>query len=90
MKVISRLGQAEPRVEAEWLAQLRQPQLEHRWRSDTRGGETAPQARPEAIFAVSGRGLRIVRSYAHEWGVTEKQGAVTVWAALGGPSRRRA
>ncbi len=54
------------------------------------GGETAPQARPEAIFAVSGRGLRIVRSYAHEWGVTEKQGAVTVWAALGGPSRRRA
>lgn len=54
------------------------------------GGETAPRARPEAVFAVSGRGLRIVRSYAHEWGVSEKKGAVTVWAALGGPSRRRA
>lgn len=54
------------------------------------GGETAPKAMPKAVFAPSGRGLRIVRSLAHEWGVTEKKGAVTVWASLGGPSRRRA
>lgn len=54
------------------------------------GGETSPKPRPEAVFAVSGRGLRIVRSFAHEWGVSEKKGAITVWAALGGPSRRRA
>ncbi len=54
------------------------------------GGSSTPMVRPQAVFAVSGRGLRIVRSFAHEWGVNEKQGAVTVWAALGGPSRRRA
>lgn len=54
------------------------------------GGQTAPKAKPEALLAESGRGLRIVRSFAHEWGVTEKQGSVSVWAALGGPSRRRA
>lgn len=54
------------------------------------GGDTAPRAMPQAVFATSGRGLRIVRSLAHEWGVTERKGAVTVWAAVGGPSRRRA
>ncbi len=54
------------------------------------GGDTAPKALPQAVFATSGRGLRIVRSLAHEWGVSEKKGAVTVWASLGGPSRRRA
>lgn len=37
-----------------------------------------------------GRGLRIVRSVAHEWGVHEdEQGHRTVWAAVGGPSKRR-
>ncbi|MEI2776577.1 MAG: ATP-binding protein [Tetrasphaera sp.] len=54
------------------------------------GGETAPKAMPKAVFAPSGRGLRIVRSLAHEWGVSEKKGSITVWASLGGPSRRRA
>lgn len=54
------------------------------------GGDSTPKALPQAVFATSGRGLRIVRSLAHEWGVSEKKGAVTVWAALGGPSRRRA
>lgn len=54
------------------------------------GGHTSPKPRPQAVFAVSGRGLRIVRSFAHEWGVTEKKDGVTVWASLGGPSRRRA
>lgn len=37
-----------------------------------------------------GRGLRIVRSIAHEWGTHEdEQGHRTVWAAVGGPSKRR-
>lgn len=54
------------------------------------GGETAPKPMPHAVFATSGRGLRIVRSLAHEWGVTDKKGTITVWASLGGPSRRRA
>ena len=36
------------------------------------GGDTAPRAMPQAVFATSGRGLRIVRSLAHEWGVTER------------------
>lgn len=54
------------------------------------GGHTTPKPRPQAVFAVSGRGLRIVRSFAHEWGVSEKKDGVTVWASLGGPSRRRA
>ncbi len=40
--------------------------------------------------SVNGRGLRIVRHLAHEWGVVEEEhGHRTVWACLGGPSRRR-
>jgi serine/threonine-protein kinase RsbW len=57
----------------------------------TDGGARA-QVRPlrPATYATSGRGLRIVRSISHEWGVTEDvQGRRTVWAAVGGPSRRR-
>ena len=54
------------------------------------GGVTTPKPLPRAVFASNGRGLRIVRSLAHEWGVTEKRPGVTVWASLGGPSRRRA
>ncbi|GAA2034963.1 ATP-binding protein [Pseudokineococcus marinus] len=51
-------------------------------------GEVRPQ-RP-APMATSGRGLRIVRALAHEWGVVEEDdGRRTVWAALGGPTRRR-
>ncbi len=51
-------------------------------------GEVRPQ-RP-APLAPHGRGLRIVRALAHEWGVFEdSDGRRTVWACLGGPSRRR-
>jgi len=53
------------------------------------GGETTPRPAPRTIWASSGRGLRIVRSLAHEWGVTEDRNGSTVWASLGGPSRRR-
>ena len=53
------------------------------------GGETPPRPAPRVLWATSGRGLRIVRSVAHEWGVSDDKGNVTVWAALGGPSRRR-
>ncbi|SRR5580765_767236 len=53
------------------------------------GGETPPRPAPRVLWATSGRGLRIVRSVAHEWGVADDKGNVTVWAALGGPSRRR-
>nr|WP_255574145.1 ATP-binding protein [Austwickia sp. TVS 96-490-7B] len=44
---------------------------------------------PPSPWANSGRGLRIVRSLAHEWGVQDDKNGRTVWAALGGPSRRR-
>ncbi len=53
------------------------------------GSETTPRPAPRTIWASSGRGLRIVRSLAHEWGVTEDRNGSTVWASLGGPSRRR-
>jgi anti-sigma regulatory factor (Ser/Thr protein kinase) len=51
-------------------------------------GEVRP-LRP-APYSTNGRGLRIVRSLAHEWGVVdEPDGRRTVWAAVGGPTRRR-
>ena len=53
------------------------------------GAETTPRPAPRTVWASSGRGLRIVRSLAHEWGVTEDRNGSTVWASLGGPSRRR-
>jgi anti-sigma regulatory factor (Ser/Thr protein kinase) len=53
------------------------------------GGDTTPRPAPRTLWAVSGRGLRIVRSLAHEWGVAEDRHGSTVWASLGGPSRRR-
>lgn len=53
------------------------------------GGGATPRAKREMPWAVSGRGLRIVRSLAHEWGVVEAEDRTTVWAATGGPSRRR-
>ncbi|MFC5381134.1 ATP-binding protein [Aquipuribacter nitratireducens] len=63
----------------------------------TDGGPAAggsPDIRPRntSVVATRGRGLRIVRSLAHEWGVLvdAEEGCTTVWAALGGPSRRRA
>ncbi|MGE9809379.1 MULTISPECIES: ATP-binding protein [unclassified Janibacter] len=57
----------------------------------TDGGSTStPRPVSGAVWALSGRGLRIVRSLAHEWGVSDSGPGVTVWASLGGPSRRRA
>ena len=43
---------------------------------------------PSRGAACRGRS-RIVRSIAHEWGVTEDRTGNVVWATLGGPSRRR-
>jgi anti-sigma regulatory factor (Ser/Thr protein kinase) len=54
------------------------------------GSDTVPTPAPRAVWAPSGRGLRIVRALAHEWGVSDDKVGRTVWAALGGPSRRRA
>jgi serine/threonine-protein kinase RsbW len=63
----------------------------------TDGGPAEGQAadirpRRTSVVATRGRGLRIVRSLAHEWGVLvdADQGGTTVWASIGGPSRRRA
>jgi serine/threonine-protein kinase RsbW len=53
------------------------------------GGPALPSMRWSTPWAPSGRGLRIVRSISHEWGVVDDRGTVTVWAAIGGPSRRR-
>lgn len=53
------------------------------------GGPTVPRPSPQSAYAPAGRGLRIVRSLAHEWGVRQEDGDSTVWAALGGPSKRR-
>ena len=53
------------------------------------GGPTTPRPAPRSLLAVTGRGLRIVRGYAHEWGVLEDRAGRTVWVSLGGPSRRR-
>jgi serine/threonine-protein kinase RsbW len=54
------------------------------------GGSTRPTPQRPPWHAVSGRGLRIVRSLAHEWGVVRTDPGHTVWASVGGPSRRRA
>lgn len=57
----------------------------------TDGGSRTPirPLRP-TVLSTHGRGLRIVRHLAHEWGVVEdSSGRRTVWACLGGPSRRR-
>lgn len=54
------------------------------------GARTRVRPLRPATMSTHGRGLRIVRSLAHEWGVVEDvTGGRTVWAALGGPSRRR-
>lgn len=52
-------------------------------------GDIRPQ-RPSSD-SPRGRGLRVVRHLADEWGVQDDPttGSRTVWAALGGPSRRR-
>lgn len=54
------------------------------------GARTRVRPLRPATLSTHGRGLVIVRHLAHEWGVVEDTGgARTVWAALGGPSRRR-
>lgn len=55
------------------------------------GGDTEPAPVPHRIdsTAASGRGLRLVRSIADEWGVEKTETGTTVWVSLGGPSRRR-
>lgn len=53
------------------------------------GSDTIPRPAPLSALAPAGRGLRIVRSLAHEWGVLPDPRGNTVWASLGGPSRRR-
>lgn len=53
------------------------------------GGPTVPRPAPPTTWGPGGRGLRIVRSLAHEWGVLEDPNGRTVWASVGGPSRRR-
>jgi serine/threonine-protein kinase RsbW len=54
------------------------------------GGPTRPKPVPPSRLGVAGRGLRIVRGLAHEWGVVDGPQGCTVWASVGGPSRRRA
>ena len=53
------------------------------------GGPTTPRLAQRSLWSADGRGLRIVRSLAHEWGVFEDGNGRTVWVSLGGPSRRR-
>lgn len=52
-------------------------------------GDVRP-SRP-TLDSTTGRGLRIVRHLADEWGVQlhDTSEMRTVWAAMGGPSRRR-
>ena len=52
------------------------------------GGPTTPHPAPRSVWSAGGRGLRIVGSLAHEWGVRENNGGSTVWASMGGPSSR--
>lgn len=53
------------------------------------GGRTTPKPLHPSTYSTHGRGLRIVRSLAHEWGVMDEDRGRTVWVCLGGPSRRR-
>jgi len=52
------------------------------------GGPTSPRPAPRSVWSAGGRGLRIVGSLAHEWGVRENKTSSTVWASMGGPSSR--
>ncbi len=53
------------------------------------GSATTPHPLPLVVWRDHGRGLRVVRAIAHEWGVGEDRTGQVVWATLGGPSRRR-
>lgn len=46
------------------------------------GAGTRPHASVAALSALSGRGLDIVRTVSTQWGVTEGDGSVTVWAEV--------
>lgn len=50
------------------------------------GGPTTPHPAPRSVWSPSGRGLRIVGSLAHDWGVREDPDGSTVWASMGVPS----
>ncbi len=52
------------------------------------GGPTTPRPVPHSLWSADGRGLSIVRSLAHEWGVHDEEDCCTVWVSLGGPSPR--
>lgn len=46
------------------------------------GAGTRPNASVAVLSAMGGRGLDIVRMVACQWGVTEDDGTVTVWAEV--------
>ena len=52
------------------------------------GGPTTPRPVQRRPWSINGRGLRIVRSLAHAWGVKDDVGSCTVWVSLGGSSPR--
>jgi two-component sensor histidine kinase len=54
------------------------------------GGSSPVEPRRPSTRRPDGRGLRIVRSLSEEWGVIDRpDGCRTVWASIGGASRRR-
>ena len=46
------------------------------------GASTRPHASVAALSALGGRGLDIVRTVSTQWGVTEGEDSVTVWAEV--------
>lgn len=46
------------------------------------GGGTRPNPSVPVLSALGGRGLDIVRTVSSQWGVTEHQSTVTVWAKV--------
>ena len=46
------------------------------------GAGTRPHAGAAALSSLGGRGLDIVRTVSTQWGVTEEEGRVTVWAEV--------
>jgi len=46
------------------------------------GGSTRPHAAVASLSSLGGRGLDIVRRVSREWGVTEGEDSVTVWAEV--------
>jgi anti-sigma regulatory factor (Ser/Thr protein kinase) len=53
------------------------------------GAGTRPHASVAALSALGGRGLDIVRTVSTQWGVTEGDGSVTVWAEVPRSAGRR-